>query len=229
MPNTHFLQQPDQLGAVVLCGGRSRRMGFDKASLPFGESTFLEQVIKRIQSAVGRIVLVGNAKQDLRSFDYLNQFPKILLAFDQAPDSGPLEGIRVGLQELESSCSHAFVTSCDVPLLKTELIPFLASRMGQHEAIIPMDPKTDRVFGMTAVYRTVVHQQIARLVSHNDLKVSRLADVLDAQKIDVAELKLVDPELQSLFNVNRREDYRQLLQSQSLEIPPRFRDGESHD
>lgn len=226
MSQTNLHNHPGQLGAVVLCGGRSQRMGFDKASLPFGESTFLEQVINRVQPAVGPIVLVGNAKQDFQSFNFENRDSNIKLAFDQVPDSGPLEGIREGLQALETTCSFAFVTSCDVPLLHTELIPFLLSMIDQHEAVIPIDPATGRVFGMTAVYRTRVHKQISRLVRNNDLRVSRLAEALDSKRIDINELKSVDPGLQSLFNINRLADYRQLLHSQSLEIPVRFLDGE---
>ena len=212
----------DQLGAVVLCGGRSQRMGYDKASLPFGKSTFLEEVINRVRPAVGPIVLVGNAKQDLRSFDFKNRTSRIQLAFDRISKSGPLEGIRVGLQKLQETCSLAFVTSCDVPLLNTELIPFLLARIDDHEAVIPFDPESDRVFGMTAVYRTEVHDKILQLVRDGELKVSGLAESLDSNRIDINELRTVDPTLQSFLNINRLEDYRQLLSSQSLEIPARF-------
>lgn len=226
MSKTVLNHQPNQLGAVVLCGGRSRRMGFDKASLPFGETTLLGQVIQGVTPAVGPIVLVGNARQDLRSFKFENRDAMIKFAFDHVADSGPLEGIRVGLQQLELQCPFAFVTSCDVPLLHTDLIPLLFSMIGRHEAVIPVDPRTGRVFGMTAVYRTRVHNQISQLVDGNDLKVSRLAEVLDCRRIDIHLLKSVDPTLESFLNINRLEDYRQLLHNQSLEIPVRFLEGE---
>jgi molybdopterin-guanine dinucleotide biosynthesis protein A len=79
---------------------------------------------------------------------------------------------------------------------------------------------------MTAVYRTRVHHEISRLVRNHDLRVSRLAEVLDAKRIEINRLKVVDPKLQSFLNINRLKDYRELLHSQSLEIPIRFRETE---
>ncbi len=59
------MTRPDRRGALVLCGGRSTRMGRDKASLPFGEETMLERVVHRLEDHVAEIVVVARPGQDL--------------------------------------------------------------------------------------------------------------------------------------------------------------------
>ena len=52
------------LGAIVLCGGQSSRLGVDKQELMFGGKTFLETIILALQPVVRRILLVGNVNAD---------------------------------------------------------------------------------------------------------------------------------------------------------------------
>lgn len=226
MPGTSATHSKDQLGAVVLCGGRSQRMGFDKASLPFGENTFLDEVIKHVEPAVGKIVLVGNSQQNLESFPVHTSNERIAITFDEQNGFGPLEGIRAGLKILSHRFNYAFVTSCDVPLLCTDLIPFLFSKIDKHEALIPVDTSLNRVYGLTAIYHTALHSSIAKLIDNNDLRVSDLATHFDTKLIDMNELKAVDPELNSFLNINCLDDYRRLLECQLLKIPAQFRETE---
>lgn len=221
MPQSNSTQLREQIGAVVLAGGRSSRMGFDKASLPFADSTFLEEVVQRIGSVVGRTIVVGNNRQQLTEFSFEHN-SSVEVVFDEQDDSGPLEGIRVGLKSLASDFPFAFVSSCDVPLLNTALIPFLFEQMGTHEAVVPFDPESDRVFGMTAIYRTELHERIAGLIQEKRLRVSELSKAFKCQLVPLADLRQIDPELKSLLNINRLEDYRELLENESLPVPKKF-------
>lgn len=206
------------LGAVVLCGGKSTRLGIDKTRLDFKGSTFLEQVVNQVRQVCGKVVVVGDT--DL-SF---HQLPDdIVVACDQASDKGPLEGIRVGLEKLaaddaQTGCEYAFVTSCDVPLLQPALIGCLFDQLNSGPAIVPV--QGDRVFGMTAIYRTRFHVEIGRRIKANNLRVSELATAFDANCIDADQLRDIDPNLDSLTNVNSVDDYRNLLKRLGLACPP---------
>ena len=164
-----------RLGAVVLCGGKSTRLGIDKTRLDFKGRTFLEQVVDQVGQVCRPVVVVGNT--DL-SFHRIAD--DVLLARDEAVDKGPLEGIRVGLKRLANSaasdnaagCEFAFVTSCDVPLLQPQLIRFLFEQLERHPAIVPV--QGDRVFGMTAIYRTDQHVEIDDRIKSNQLRVCLL-------------------------------------------------------
>ena len=202
------------LGAVILIGGRSSRMGRDKSQLLVGGRTFLEEVVRRIAVAVGPIVVVGNASQDLEKIanELGTSQPSVAVDFetDQQSNLGPLEGIRVGLKHLEPVCSYAFVTSCDVPLVKPELVQFLFDHIENSSAIVPCD-KDGNVFGMTAIYKTNLHTEIGQMIERNELRVSNLAERFGAKRILVDELRAIDPKLDSLMNVNRVDDYDDLL------------------
>jgi molybdopterin-guanine dinucleotide biosynthesis protein A len=143
---------------------------------------------------------------------------QVLFDRDEQLDKGPLEGIRVGLKRLSGSTKYAFVTSCDVPLLKTALVRHLHKLIENHDAVVPRIE--DRVFGMTAIYRTDLHERIAQRISANQLRVSDLADAFDSFSPGAELLKATDPDLDSMTNINSAIDYQKLLNRFGLDYPP---------
>jgi molybdopterin-guanine dinucleotide biosynthesis protein A len=211
------LKPISNLGAVILCGGKSTRLGIDKSQLIFRDKTFLECIIDQVAKVTDHIVLVGDVALDK------HRIPShVLLERDQRPDSGPLEGIRVGLRRLAEKVEFAFVTSCDVPLLKPELIVQLYSQTVSWQAIVPFQGK--RIFGMTAIYRTELHEAIDKRIAAHQLRVSDLADAFETHKFDVELLRNSDPNLESLTNINTADDYFEMLNRYGLECPPGISD-----
>ena len=208
--------KPDNpIGAIVLCGGKSTRMGMDKTQLIFQGQTFLERVVRQVQPICHPVVLVGDT--DLAHHDLPSE---ISIVGDEQVGKGPLEGIRVGLERLANQAEYAFVTSCDVPLIRAELIRFLFEQIGNYEAVIPVEG--NRVYGLTAVYRTRLHKKIGHRTANNQLRVSDLATAFKVNRIDVEGLKVVDPTLDSLTNVNSASDYLRLLKRFGLDCPEQF-------
>lgn len=219
--NNHSVQRDesrriDELGIVILCGGQSTRLGIDKASLKIGRTTFIEQLAHRLARLSSRVLLVG-----LKHPNQYNLPPEAEVLQDQYPGRGPLEGIRVGLSTLANASDakeFAFVTSCDVPLLRLELVEFLYGNIGSAPAIVPVE--NERVFGMTAIYRTDLHQAIDARIARGELRVSDLATALQANIVPVADLLPVDAALDSLTNINSAEDYLALLAKLGEACPP---------
>src|SRR5580658_11139925 len=107
-------------GGIVLCGGKSTRMGRPKATLPFGPETMLQRVVRLLGTVVSPIVAVAAREQ------VLPELPDgIIVTRDEREAKGPLEGLRAGLTALPASVDIAYVTSCDVPLL----VPGFVERM----------------------------------------------------------------------------------------------------
>ena len=189
----------------MLCGGRSSRLGVDKQELIFAGKTFLETIVAALAPVTQRILLVGNVDPDQ------HQLPDcVLIAKDELKNKGPLEGIRVGLKSLANDCEYAFVSSCDVPLLTGELVKFLYTQMEHRDAIVPT--KGERRYGMTAIYRTSLYSAIQERIAENKLRVCDLADGFDVANIDAEKLRVVDPELDTLTNINSAADYFRLLE-----------------
>lgn len=192
------------LGAVVLCGGQSSRLGIDKQELVFAGKTFLETIVSALTPVTQRILLVGNVDPDRHQLA-----DSVSIVQDERAAKGPLEGIRVGLKSLANDCQYAFVSSCDVPLLTGALVDFLFAQLDHRDAIVPT--KGDRRYGMTAIYRTSLHSAIDKRIDQNKLRVCDLADGFDVANIDAETLRVVDPELDTLTNINSAADYFQLL------------------
>jgi len=194
-------------GAIILCGGRSLRMGRDKALLPFGPQETLLQRVVRIVSAMippERIVCVAAARQELPTLP-----AAVRVVRDTVPDCGPLAGLALGLAALEGKVDGAFACGCDTPLLKKEFVERLFELLGDHEAAVPRE--NGQLHPLPAVYRTNLLSCVRSLLTSGERSLVALLATCDARFIDRAEFRDVDLSLSSLQNCNTSEEYDQAL------------------
>jgi molybdopterin-guanine dinucleotide biosynthesis protein A len=203
-------------GAIILTGGHSRRMGLDKSSLEINGESFLQILIRRFQDANCPTVIVEGAESIMAKPTELQTTPRahrvgssLVFLRDNTPNLGPLEGIRIGLAHLQSRVEYAFVSGVDSPLLKLAVVEYLFSRIGSHHIVAPISGS--HIFGLTAVYRTEVHSDIQRFLALGQRSVHTAIRALDSKLIDIEELRQVDPNLESLVNINSPDDYVSLL------------------
>lgn len=190
-------------GGIILCGGRSTRMGRDKATLPFGDELLLPRMVRLLSAAVQPIVVVAAPQQEIPPLP-----PHIMLAHDQRDGRGPLEGLRAGLQAIEAHADAAFVTSCDAPLLSPALVRRVIELLDDgpgFDMAVPRDGQLHHP--LAAVYRTRVLPQVKALLSADCLRLLDLLDVCPTLSVQIEELRSIDPQLLSLLNCNRPEDY----------------------
>ena len=88
----------EQLAGIVLCGGRSRRMGQEKYRLSFAGETLLQRICRIVQPEVSRILIVAAADQQIPQSE-----SNIEVLRDEIPDAGPLAGISQALTYLQTS------------------------------------------------------------------------------------------------------------------------------
>jgi len=194
-----------RLGALILSGGHSRRMGQDKADLSLGEWTMLEHIIHRISPMSSIVVVVGKQAAQVKG-----RFPKVVFLEDEFPERGPLEGMRVGLRYLQESCQFAWVTPCDCPLVSLPLIQNMVSLAAGYDAVVA--EIGSRICGIPAVYRPAsVVETIESLLAEQQGSVRGLVSQLKTKWVDEAFVRSIDPQLYSFFNVNTPEDYQRLL------------------
>ena len=197
------------VGGIVLCGGRSTRMGVPKATLPFGPETMLQRVVRLLDTVIGPIVVVAARDQQLPELP-----DKVIKAVDEREQRGPLEGLRAGLKALPSSVDAAYVTSCDVPLL----VPAFATRMiellGDHDiAVMEIDGFPHP---LSAVYRRSTLLQVESLLEKDKLRPVFLFEAVRTRRVRPEEMTVVDPELRTLRNLNTPDDYREALSEAGL-------------
>ncbi len=94
-------------------------MGRDKAMLPFGDERMLQRVVRLLGEVVPTSAIVVVAAVD----QALPELPAdVTVVHDARPDRGPLEGLAAGLSRHASGVDAAYVTACDVPLLKPRFV-----------------------------------------------------------------------------------------------------------
>lgn len=193
-------------GAIILCGGKSKRMGQSKAMLPFGEEFMLQRVVRLVTEVVSpdRIVVVAAANQELPPLP-----PKIIQAHDQHKNRGPLEGLACGFAALANTCDAVYATGCDVPLLVPAFIQRMFELLGDHDIAVPKDGKFHHP--LAAVYRNSVLAEAQQLLNAEQRRPFFLFEQVDTLEVPVDQLRTVDPGLASLTNLNTPEDYRDAL------------------
>lgn len=191
-------------GGIVLCGGRSTRMGVPKATLPFGPETMLQRVVRLLGSVVTPIVAVAAREQ------LLPELPdNVIVTRDEREQRGPLEGLRAGLTALPNSVDMAYVTSCDVPLLVPGFVTRMIELMGDHDiAVMEID---GFAHPLSAVYRRNTLPHVESLLAQDKLRPVFLFDAVRTRRVQPAEMTPVDLQLYTLRNLNTPEDYQAAL------------------
>jgi molybdopterin-guanine dinucleotide biosynthesis protein A len=205
------------VGGIILCGGKSTRMGYPKALLPFGNETMLQRMLRLLSGVVAPLVVVAAQGQELPD---LCAATDVILVRDEQPERGPLEGLRAGLKAMRGHTDAAYVTSCDAPLLTPAFVRRMIDELGEAQVAVPVEVADGRTFHhpLAAVYRCDVLPQVEALLAADRLRPTFLFDAVVTRRIPIEELRSTDPELHSLRNLNRLDDYLAALHLAGL--PP---------
>jgi molybdopterin-guanine dinucleotide biosynthesis protein A len=187
-------------GGLVLCGGQSKRMGRPKAWLPFAGEIMLPRVVRLLREAVEPVVIVAAPEQDLPPLP-----GEVVVLRDAEPGRGPLQGLSAGLNALGGRVDAAYVSSCDVPLLRPAFVRRLTELLGSASICVPHIDGYHHP--LAAIYRLEVAIVVERLLHENRLRPFFLFDAVPTRVVVQAELADVDPQFQSLRNLNTPEDY----------------------
>lgn len=188
--------------AIILCGGRSQRMGMPKAWLTLEGETLLARVVRIASTAAAPVVVVAAPDQALPEVN-----APVVLVRDPVPDLGPLQGIAAGLAALPPAVELVYAAAVDAPFLEPAWIGRLAELIGGHDVATPWID--ERRHPLASLYRVRPAREAAqKLLDEGVARLTTLLDRLNARDVAADELRLVDPELRSLRNLNTPADYR---------------------
>lgn len=199
-PCTDFLH----VAGIVLCGGRSSRMGRAKAWLPFGEELMLPRVVRLLREAVDPVVVVAAPGQDVPPLP-----PEVAVVRDEAEGRGPLQGLAAGLAALRGQADAAYLSSCDVPFLRPAFVRRLVELLADHAICVPHYGAYHHP--LAAVYRLEVADAVTRLLAEGRLRPFFLFEAVPTRVVEAGELADVDPMLDTLWNLNTPEEYEAAL------------------
>jgi molybdenum cofactor guanylyltransferase len=193
---------------IVLAGGRSSRMGTPKAALEWHGSTLLRRVVGIVGRAAGGPVVVVRAPGQA-----LPSLPEAVEVVEDAHEGrGPLQGIAAGLHAVRDRAPVAYVSSTDVPLLHPR---FVARVLAALEDDVDVALPHVRGFPqpLSAAYRTALADTVDRLIAEDRMRPAFLFEACRVRRLDAAALledpalAALDPELDSVLNLNEPADY----------------------
>jgi molybdenum cofactor guanylyltransferase len=187
---------------VILAGGLSRRMGRDKATLPAGDGTLIEHLVRRLAPMVDETIIAGGSPQPNPS--------GVFRVDDTYPGLGPLAGMHAGLTAARHP--HVWVVGCDLPDVEPDMVTLLRGLAGDYEAVVPRIEREPE--GVCALYARTLASRIEPLLEAGERSIKALLAASNVRYVTVDELRAVDPELRSFRNVNSPADYQAWLKTQ---------------
>lgn len=154
-----------EVAGFVLAGGRSTRMGRDKAQLPWNGATLVEHVASIVRQAVGNVTIIGKGA-------------------DLIPDCGPLGGLLTALSG--TAADRALIVACDMPNLTPALLRDLAH--GDADALVA--ETEGRLHPLCASYHRRLLPQVRAAVEQGALKMHDFLSRIDVQRVP-ADAKLL--------------------------------------
>lgn len=182
--------------ALVLTGGRSSRMGRDKASLPFGSATLIEHLVATLAPRFSDILVVASPAQVLPPVEAR------VLRDDIAYD-GPAAALAAGLRAMQNDV--AFVTSCDGPGVHLPLVEFLLGEVAGHDAVLPVWER--RPQPLRAVYRRTALWPLEQQLALGGRRLLDLFGAIEVRHVGEDEIRRFDPDGRSFVNLNTPADY----------------------
>ncbi len=176
---------------IVLAGGKSSRMGANKAFIEFGGKRLIKTTVDCLKALFPEVLIIAN---DPPLYAYLG----VKVVSDLIPDSGSLGGIYTGLSA--ASYPACFFVACDMPFLNAELIKLLVREAEGWDAVVP------RVRGelqpLHAVYAKSCLPLMKESINASVLKITRFFPKAKVKIIEEPALRALDPYLFGFINVN---------------------------
>lgn len=195
-----------RVGGVVLCGGKSSRMGTPKCWLPWGNEMLLQRIVRVVSAEVDPVVVVAAKGQELPPLPQ-----GVLVLRDEVEGMGPLGGLMVALRHLRESVNAVFLCSCDAPFLSGNLIRYLTLRAKAVGMVMV------RAGGyhhpLAAIYPTHALEEAQELLKQGRLRPFYLLERCGGLVVEEEELLAAGIDLQELENINTPEDYEKAVKN----------------
>lgn len=184
---------------IILAGGKSIRMGQDKAFIEINGVPIILRVFAVLDRLFRETIIVANQKE---TYAELN----IPVYSDLVPGQGALGGLYTGL--LHSTFPYSFCVACDMPFLDRALIEYLLTRIDQYDAVVPRT--SDGLQPLHAIYSKQCLDPIRHLLDLEKTKIMDFYPLIRLQIVDEKDFLTLDPERKSFTNVNTPDELQML-------------------
>ena len=194
---------------IILCGGKSSRMGRDKGSMIIHDKPMIKHILSTLNHHINEAIIVLNNQERIAKYGkFINPDDytyTITFVEDEIKDLGPLPGIMTGLSNI--SGDYALVLPCDSPYVTGKYIDAIFSQIErEYQAIVPYhdtDNKIKTSEPLHSIYSRNVTPVIENLIENDILHIKGLIEKIDTKFVLIDNKKIEKKEFR---NLNRPSD-----------------------
>ena len=189
--------------AVVLAGGQSKRFGEDKNQAKLGNLTLLEHVLVKVTKKFEKILIISNQNLNLKMLNSITIIPDCIQG-----NLGPLVGVLTAMKWIKkNNKQYQWIATfpSDTPFFDTSIIEKYKSRINLNESLLYFarsNQKRHNIFGLWSV--KLMDTLENDLINNNFRKVEKWADKIGVKTINV-KIDKFDP----FFNINTKTDLKE--------------------
>lgn len=198
---------PIRASAVILAGGVSSRMGSDKADIQFNGRTLLQIAHDELASYFDQVIISIQSGKDKK---YLLPESNVVFVDDKIAGRGPLGGIYSVMNSVKSELY--FVVACDMPFASGRLATEMISTAGENYDVVIPRTSDNYLHPLHAIYRRTCLPHIhAQLLGGKNNKIIGFFDKVRVSFCTEDFVRVYDPNMQCLDNINTRSDLKRIL------------------
>lgn len=188
--------------AVILCGGKSSRMGFDKCQLKVKDKFLIEIMGEKLEEAFDEVILLSN---DERKFDE-SKFKdiKYKVLQDIIPDLGPIGAIYSALNY--ASSEYVFITACDMPVININFIKYMMEIIESKDIEGVVARQSKYIEPLYAFYSKSMLNKIENQIQNKNFKLLGIINMSKVYYVEESEVRKYSSNLEIFTNINYKTD-----------------------
>ena len=190
--------------AVILAGGKSSRMGFDKQFLKVNEKRLISILMNKLKEEFDDIIIVTNKIEQ-----YIGSSYKTVC--DEIKEMGPLSGIHIGLKE--SSSKYVYFTACDMPNINIDYIRYMKENIRDLDVGACITKRGDRIEPFNGFYSRDTIKDIENLLLEDRRALFSLINKVNTFYIEEKDARKYSPNWDMFLNLNTKEDLNSYISS----------------
>jgi molybdenum cofactor guanylyltransferase len=189
------LESKNSISGIILSGGKSVRMGEDKAFIQVDGVPIISRIYDLFKELFQEVIIVTNQREFFKNFDSK-------ICQDLIPDKGALGGLYTGL--FFSSFQYSFCVACDMPFIKKSLIQYLIKNIQDDDVVVPRTK--DGFQPLHAIYSKSCLNPIKRIIDEGKYKIIDFYRMVRLRIVEEHDFLSLDPFRESFINVNTPEE-----------------------
>lgn len=188
--------------AIILAGGKSSRMGFDKQLLKINERRLMDSLIQKLSPEFEKIIIVTNRPELYIGLSHI-------ITKDILEDMGALGGIHAGLKY--SSSKYAFVTACDMPNINIDYVRYMKDRLDSDDSFGCVTRFGDWIEPFSSFYSVELVKNVEKYLGDGRRSINGLINEFNITYIEEKEARKFSPNWDMFLNLNTQEDLDKFL------------------